>query len=92
MTPAASKSKASFFQVMKAVLWSMLGVRQHKGYENDAAKITLKQAVIAGFNWWLYICGQHADHCALRNQPDGAIVNLVFLVSFYAVINTIFVW
>jgi nitrate reductase NapE component len=45
---ATSKKKASFFQVMKAVLWSMLGVRQQKGYENDAAKITLKQAVIAG--------------------------------------------
>ncbi len=46
--PASAKQKASFFQVMKAVLWSMLGVRQQKGYENDAAKITLKQAVIAG--------------------------------------------
>jgi nitrate reductase NapE component len=43
-----NKKKASFFQVMKAVLWSILGVRQQKGYENDAAKITLKQAVIAG--------------------------------------------
>ena len=42
------KAKASFFQVMKAVLWSMLGVRQQKGYEDDTAKITLKQAVIAG--------------------------------------------
>ena len=42
------KKKASFFQVIKAVLWSMLGVRQQKGYENDAAKITLKQAVVAG--------------------------------------------
>ncbi len=42
------KQKASFFQVLKAVLWSMLGVRQQKGYEDDAAKITLKQAVIAG--------------------------------------------
>ena len=42
------KAHASFFQVMKAVLWSMLGVRQQKGYENDTAKITLKQAVIAG--------------------------------------------
>ena len=48
--PASSeiKKNASFLQVMKAVLWSMLGVRQQKGYENDAAKITLKQAVIAG--------------------------------------------
>jgi nitrate reductase NapE component len=44
----SSKVNASFFQVMKAVLWSMLGVRQQKGYEDDAAKITLKQAMIAG--------------------------------------------
>ena len=45
---ASPKAHASFLQVMKAVLWSMLGVRQLKGYEEDAAKITLKQAVIAG--------------------------------------------
>lgn len=45
---AAPKANASFFQVVKAVLWSMLGVRQQKGYEDDTAKITLKQAVIAG--------------------------------------------
>ena len=45
---SSPKQKASFFQVMKAVLWSMLGVRQQKGYEDDTAKITLKQAVIAG--------------------------------------------
>lgn len=43
-----TKQKASMFQVMKAVSWSMLGVRQQKGYEDDTAKITLKQAVIAG--------------------------------------------
>ena len=48
ITPSSANQKASFFQVMKAVLWSMLGVRQQRGYENDAAKITLKQAVIAG--------------------------------------------
>ena len=47
-TQAAPKANASFFQVIKAVLWSMLGVRQQKGYEDDIAKITLKQAVIAG--------------------------------------------
>ena len=45
---ASPKAHASFFQVMKAVLWSMLGVRQQKGYEDDTAKITLRQAVIAG--------------------------------------------
>jgi Protein of unknown function (DUF2970) len=43
-----NKQKASIFQIAKAVSWSMLGVRQQKGYENDTAKITLKQAVIAG--------------------------------------------
>ena len=42
------KQKASFFQIAKAVMWSMLGVRQQKGYEDDTAKITLKQAVVAG--------------------------------------------
>jgi Protein of unknown function (DUF2970) len=42
------KDSASFFQIMRAVLWSMLGVRQQKGYEDDTSKITLKQAVIAG--------------------------------------------
>ena len=47
-TKVLPKANASFFQVMKAVLWSMLGVRQQKGYEDDTAKITLKQAVIAG--------------------------------------------
>ena len=46
--PTSAKQKASLFQVFKAVLWSMLGVRQQKGYEEDTAKITLKQAVIAG--------------------------------------------
>ncbi len=47
-TQSSANQKASFFQVVKAVLWSMLGVRQQKSYENDAAKITLKQAVVAG--------------------------------------------
>ena len=43
-----TKQKATLLQVIKAVSWSMLGVRQQKGYEDDSAKITLKQAVIAG--------------------------------------------
>ena len=47
-TRAAPKANATFFQVVKAVRGSMLGVRQQKGYEDDTAKITLKQAVIAG--------------------------------------------
>ena len=47
MQQTASK-KASAFQILKAILWSLLGVRQRKGYENDVASITLKQAVIGG--------------------------------------------
>ena len=43
-----TQKKASLFQVVKAVMWGMLGVRQQKGYEDDTAKITLKQAIIAG--------------------------------------------
>jgi hypothetical protein len=48
MSQTQVKKNASFFQIMKAVLWSMLGVRQQKGYEDDTSKITLKQAVVAG--------------------------------------------
>lgn len=47
-TKPITKQKASVFQIAKAVMWSMLGVRQQKGYEDDTAKITLKQAVVAG--------------------------------------------
>jgi Protein of unknown function (DUF2970) len=47
-TQSPIKQKATLLQIFKAVSWSMLGVRQQKGYEDDTAKITLKQAVIAG--------------------------------------------
>jgi hypothetical protein len=47
-TSATPKAQASLFQVLRAVLWSMLGVRKMQGYAEDAAQITLKQAVIAG--------------------------------------------
>ncbi len=40
--------KASSFQLLKAVFWSLLGVRQRSGYESDIANISLKQAVIGG--------------------------------------------
>lgn len=39
--------RASLFQIFKAMLWSMLGIRQLKGYENDTANITPMQAVLA---------------------------------------------
>jgi len=48
VTESVEKKNASLFQIVRAVLWSMLGVRGQKGYEDDIAKITLKQAVIAG--------------------------------------------
>lgn len=43
-----NKDKASMFQVIKMVLWTMIGIRAQKGYEDDVAKITPKQAIIAG--------------------------------------------
>ncbi|MDG2293184.1 MAG: DUF2970 domain-containing protein [Methylophilaceae bacterium] len=43
-----SKEEASIFQVTKMVLWTMIGIRAQKGYEDDIAKITPKQAIIAG--------------------------------------------
>ena len=42
------QQKASTFQVIKAVMWSMIGVRGQKGYENDIAKIKPRQIIIAG--------------------------------------------
>ena len=45
---AVIEEKASIFQVIRMVLWTIIGVRGQKGYENDVAKITPKQAIIAG--------------------------------------------
>ncbi|MGJ8619235.1 MAG: DUF2970 domain-containing protein [Methylophilaceae bacterium] len=45
---ATVEDKASLFQVIRMVLWTMVGIRAQKGYEDDVAKITPKQAIIAG--------------------------------------------
>jgi DUF2970 family protein len=45
---AIVEEKASLFQVIRMVLWTMIGVRGQKGYEEDIAKITPKQAITAG--------------------------------------------
>jgi Protein of unknown function (DUF2970) len=45
---SVDRETAPMFQVIKAVLWSMIGVRGQKGYEDDVKKITPKQAIIAG--------------------------------------------
>jgi len=42
------QENASTLQVIKAVLWSFIGVRGQKDYENDIAKIKPKQIIIAG--------------------------------------------
>ena len=42
------EAKASGLQVMKAVMWSFIGIRKRSGYENDVAKIKPAQAIIAG--------------------------------------------
>jgi Protein of unknown function (DUF2970) len=39
---------ASPLQVMRAVMWSFIGIRKSSGYEDDVAKISPKQAIIAG--------------------------------------------
>jgi hypothetical protein len=43
-----NEEKASIFQVIRMVLWTMIGIRGQKGYEDDIAKIQPKQAIIAG--------------------------------------------
>jgi hypothetical protein len=40
--------KASAAQVARAVLWSFIGIRKSSGYEDDVARITPVQAIVAG--------------------------------------------
>lgn len=40
--------KATVLQIAKAVFFSFIGIRKQSDLENDAAKITLLQAVIGG--------------------------------------------
>jgi Protein of unknown function (DUF2970) len=68
---AQTQNKASNLQVFKAVLWSLLGVRQKSAYENDAAKITLKQAVVAGLIGGLIFVGTIATAVVLAFKFMG---------------------
>ena len=45
---APAAAKASNLQVMRAVMWSFIGIRKRSGYENDVAKIKPAQAIVAG--------------------------------------------
>ncbi len=40
--------KASAAQVGRAVFWSFIGIRKSSGYEDDVARITPVQAIVAG--------------------------------------------
>jgi len=44
----AAAGKASPLQVMRAVLWSFIGIRKGSGYADDVAKIRPVQAIVAG--------------------------------------------
>lgn len=41
-------AKAGPLQVIRAVLWSFIGIRKGSGYADDVAKIKPVQAIIAG--------------------------------------------
>ncbi|HEY4370717.1 MAG TPA: DUF2970 domain-containing protein [Burkholderiales bacterium] len=43
--PAQAASPA---QVIRAVLWSFIGIRKKSGYEDDVAKIKPVQVIVAG--------------------------------------------
>ncbi len=45
---AVPQPKASAAQVGRAVFWSFIGIRKSSGHENDVARITPAQAIIAG--------------------------------------------
>lgn len=48
MNETSSPKRASPLQVARAVMWSFIGIRKSSGYENDVARITPAQAIIAG--------------------------------------------
>jgi hypothetical protein len=45
---AAVQRKGSFWQTVKAVGWSFLGVRKASGYEEDVAQINPIHVIVAG--------------------------------------------
>lgn len=45
---AAVQRKGSFWQTVKAVGWSFLGVRKASGYEDDVSQINPVHVIVAG--------------------------------------------
>ena len=49
---------ASPLQVARAVFWSFIGIRKSAGYEDDVAKISPRQAIVAGiFGAAVFVAG-----------------------------------
>ncbi len=46
--PTNAEQKASPLQVMRAVMWSFIGIRKGAGYADDVAKIKPVQVIVAG--------------------------------------------
>jgi len=40
--------RAGFWATMRAVLWSFVGVRKRRGYQDDAASLNVKAVIVAG--------------------------------------------
>lgn len=58
MSVAGKNAKASPLQVARAVMWSFIGIRKSAGYEDDVAKISPVQAILAGlFGAALFVGG-----------------------------------
>ena len=48
MSEPVTDGKASPLQVMRAVMWSFIGIRKSSGYADDVAKIRPVQVIVAG--------------------------------------------
>lgn len=46
--PEAAEPRAGFLRTLSAVLWSFLGVRRRRGYEEDASRLNPVYVILAG--------------------------------------------
>ncbi len=45
---AGEPGKAGFWATIRAVLWSFIGIRKRRGYQEDAASLDPKAVIVAG--------------------------------------------
>ena len=45
---AESPRRAGFWATLRAVLWSFIGIRKRRGYQEDATSLDPKAVVVAG--------------------------------------------